>query len=429
MDPAQDPPLRLTERYREEMPAPNGLDRSRRLTDRLCAVPERRWWAAVFLAALAVRLLWLAAWQAGGFTERYGYDAYVSIARFWLGRGPELLDATHPPLYPIWIAAVFSLIQRPSLLAIQLLNILMSCATCLFAGFWAERAASSRPLGRLAGLWAAFDPLLVFFAVQVQSEPFFLFVELIFFLALQRIGRAPSAASAFALGLLGGLASLARSVFGLFAPFLFISVFWPNRRERRAWLWLLLFAGWAVAPTLWGLRNLACHKTFIPLAVNGGWNLWEGFTLDREEVRRRPYEMGAEAARMGIDPSDAIACGDYFARKTKDFILSHPLQASRIIVGKFFLYWRPWPYDPHGPRVRAVLAVYFTLLFAFAAAGALSLRRLEPVWPAFALILYLSMLHSVFFTSLRYRSPIEPFLCVFAAAGALRLWERFSTKA
>ena len=409
MDPAEDPPLRLKER--------------------LAAVPERRWWTAVFLAALLVRLLWLAAWQAGGFTQRFGYDPYMMIARYWLGWEPQCLDITHPPGFPLWIAAVFTLIRHPSFLAIQLFNVLFSCATCLFIGFWAEKAAESKAVGRLAGLWSAFDPLLIFFAVQVQSEPFFLFIELAFFLLLRRAGNPPSAAAAFGVGLAGGLASLTRSVFGLFAPFLFASLLLPVRRERRAWLWLLLFAGWAVGPGLWGLRNAARHGAFIPMAANGGWNLWEGFTLDREEVRRRPYEMGAEALRAGLDPADVVATGRYFARKTRNFMLEHPLQAAKIVAGKALLYWRPWPYDPHDARIRGVLAVYFCVLFAFAAAGAFALGKLPALWPAFALIAYLSMLHSVFFTSLRYRSPIEPFLCVLAAAGALRLWERFMEKA
>jgi len=409
MDPAENPPLRLSES--------------------LAAIPGRRWWTWVFLAALLVRLLWLAAWQAGGFTERFGRDPYVEIAEYWLGWGPRSLDIAHPPLFPLWIAALFSLLRHPSLMAVQAVNALLGCATCLMIGLWAERAASSKPIGRLAGLWAAFDPLLVFFAVQAQSEPFFLFLELAFFLALLRAANPPSAAAAFGLGAAGGLLCLTRSAFAFFAPFLFASLFWPSRRERRAWLWLLLFAGWALGPALWGLRNMARHGAFVPLAANGGWNLWEGFTLDREEVRRRPYEMAAEAARAGIDPADPVASGGYFSRKTKAFILSHPRQAAGIVAGKFLLYWRPWPYDPHDARARAAITAYFCVLFALAAAGALSLGRIPAVWPAFALIAYLSLLHSVFFTSLRYRSPLEPFLCVFGAAGALRLWEKFVEKA
>jgi hypothetical protein len=70
------------------------------------------------------------------------------------------------------------------------------------------------------------------------------------------------------------------------------------------------------------------------------------------------------------------------------------------------------------------MAVYFSALFLLAGAGIWDLRRRPEVWPALALIVYLSLLHSVFFTSLRYRSPLEPFLCAFAAAGTLKFLGR-----
>ncbi|MFA6029889.1 MAG: glycosyltransferase family 39 protein [Elusimicrobiota bacterium] len=396
-------------------------DPTRRL---IAAVPARAWWLGTFLCALAVRLAWLWVWQSRGFTDRFGYDPYFTIANFWHGWGPPWLDVTHPPAFPFWIYLLLGVLGRPSLLAVQLANVLLSSASPLLLGLWTRRAFGETP-ARLAGLWAAFDPLLVFFAVQPQSEPFFVFVELCFFLALQAALASPSALGALGTGLLGGLASLTRSVFGPFAPFLAAALLWPRRREPRAWaLAGLLALGWAAGPSLWGMRNLRIHGRFIPLAVNGGWNLWEGFTLDREEVRRRPYAMTEEAVAAGLDPRDAAATGEYFARKTKTFMREHPGAAARIVAGKFFLYWRPWPYDPHDPRVRAVLAAYFSVLFLLAALGAWAVRRSAAAAPVFALFVTLSLLHSVFFTSLRYRTPLEPFLVVFAAAGALRLLGR-----
>ena len=388
-------------------------------------IENRRWWTGVFLAALAIRLLWLVVWEAKGLSARLGFDPYLTIALYWHGWGPQWLDVTHPPLFPMWIYLLFSVLGRPWWLAIQLANGLFSAASCVALGFWAEGVLAGRPqarlLARLAGLWAAFDPLLVFFSIQLQSEPFFVFLELLFFLALL---KRPSALSAFGIGVLGGLVSLARSVFGLFAAPLSLALWWRDRKAPRAWLWALVCAGWILAPALWGARNKAKHGTFIPLAINGGWNLWEGFTLDRDEVRRRPLEMSREAAAAGLDIRNAIACGEYFAAKTKAFVREHPLSAAKIVAGKFFLYWRPWPYDPHQRGVRAALAVYFSVLFVLAALGAWTLKDCPALAPVWALFLYLSALHSVFFTSLRYRSPLEPFLCFFAAAGLLRLLGR-----
>lgn len=380
--------------------------------------PERTWVMVVLFTALASRLAALAVWEYSGMAAQLGHDPYPTIARYWLGWIPSALDVTHPPIYSFWLALVFLIFGKPWYLPAQVLNILLSCTTCLLLGLWASRAVN-RSVGRLAALCAAVDPLLIYFAVQMQSEPFTLFVELIFLVLLQRMSHPPNPGTALGLGVLGGLLTLTRSVFLLYPFFLCPVLIAPRWRERKSWVWLLLLAGWAIPPALWGARNVWRHGQFIPLATNGGWNMWEGFTLDREEIRRRPELMAAEVSALGLDSSkDLLAVGDYFTQKTKRFILEKPGEALPIIAGKFFLYWRPWPYDPHQRHIRAALAAYFTILFLLALRGLWALRpHFQALSPALALIVYLSLLHSVFFTSLRYRSPLEPFLCLLAAGG------------
>ncbi|MDE2291359.1 MAG: hypothetical protein KGL53_04690, partial [Elusimicrobia bacterium] len=188
---------------------------------------------------------------------------------------------------------------------------------------------------------------------------------------------------------------------------------------------LLLAAGWAVPPVLWGLRNEAVHGQFIPLATNGGWTLWEGFATDREEVRRRPYEMRAEVARLGLGGhGDFYEVSRYYVRKTRDFALAHPLEAARIVAEKALLYWRPWVYDPYPRAARWGAGVFYALLFALALAGAGPLRGDAGWSPVWALMVNLTLLHAVLFTSVRYRLPLEPFLVCLAAAGAARLLSR-----
>lgn len=380
--------------------------------------PQRYWVMAVIGLALASRLTALAVWEYAGMAASLGHDPYPTIAQYWLGWIPSALDVTHPPVYSFWLALVFLIEGRPWYLPAQLLNILFSVLTCLLIASWGTRAVN-RGVGRVAGLIAAIDPLLIYFAVQMQSEPFTLFIELLFFVLLQRASSPPRPSTAVGLGLWGGVLTLTRSVFLVYPLFLLAALLLPRWRERRMWLWSLILLGWAIPIALWGARNVWKHGQFIPLATNGGWNMWEGFTLDREEVRRRPELMAAEVRSIGLDSSkDLMAVGDYYTKKTKDFILEHPSQALRIISGKFFLYWRPWPYDPHQRSIRMALAAYFTVLFLLAARGLWALRpHFQALAPALALIIYLSLLHSVFFTSLRYRSPLEPFLCLLAAGG------------
>lgn len=378
---------------------------------------SRRFLGGTFLLALAVRLAALVAWERLGLTDKLGHDPYPYYAKILLGWLPPAPVVTHPPVYSFWVAGVFALVRQPSSLAVQTVNVFLGAAGAALFALWARRRLPEAA-AKAAAVWLALDPLLVYFSPQLQSEPLFLFLLALFFLGVDFVGPEPRKADVFGLGLFGGVLMLTRSVVAAYPPFLVAAALLARRSWKAAPVWLLLFAGWAVAPTLWGLRNVRVHDQFIPLATNGGWTMWEGFTLDREEVRRRPYEMRDEVARLGLtDEGDFYRVGRHFSEKLKAFARAEPLAALRIVLGKAALYWRPWVYDPYPVPARWAAGVYFTALFILAGVGAWSLRA-EPGWlPVWALILNLSALHAVVFTSLRYRTPLEPFLVCLAAQG------------
>lgn len=378
----------------------------------------------VFLLALGVRLAALAVWERLGLTAAVGYDPYPHYAQILLGWLPPEPVVSHPPVYTLWVAGLFALLRAPVFLAVQAVNAVLGAAGAALFALWARRRLPPAAAAA-AGLWLALDPLLVYFSPQLQSEPLFVFLMALFFLGLDAVGPAPRPADSFGLGLLGGVMTLTRSVTVVYPVFLAAAVLGARRSLAGAGVWLLLFAGWAVPPALWGLRNARVHGQFIPLATNGGWTMWEGFTLDRDEVRRRPYDMRAEVARLGLsDEGDFYRVGRFYQEKVKAFVRADPLGAARIVAGKALLYWRPWVYDPYPVPVRWAAGVYFSALFLLAAVGAWSLRG-DPGWaPVWALLVNLTLLHSVMFTSLRYRTPLEPFLVCLAAQGLTRLFRR-----
>ncbi|HVE13896.1 MAG TPA: glycosyltransferase family 39 protein [Elusimicrobiota bacterium] len=373
--------------------------------------------AKVFAAALAVRLAFLGFFLHQQLDRVFLRDVYYSAAMGWLGYGPKLeMDATHPPLYSIAIAAVSGFLRTPNPLPVLLLQAFLSAWTCLLLWRLAERLRIPGA-GRWAALWAAVDPALVFYAPQLQTETLFAVLELGFFLSLY---EAVDGGSPFVAGLLGSLASLCRSVFAAYPVFL-IPALLPLLDKKKAPRWAALLAlGWALPIMGWTARNYVRYRAVIPISAQMGWTLWEGFSLDREEVRRRPTEMDEEARRAGANT--AVERSNYFKAKTLRFIRENPLEAARIVVGKAFLYWRPWPYDPYTPIQRLGLGAYYIFLFALAGVGAWSLRGMGRRWlPVGALFLYLTASHAVFFTSLRYRLPLEPFLCLLGARGLRKL--------
>lgn len=378
---------------------------------------------AVFLLALALRGLFLLFWELRGWASLHPPDAYYSIALSWLGHAPPLgFDAMLPPFYTLFLSAVLGLSGGPDPLLARGLQCALGAASAVLLRRIGLALAGERA-ALWAGLWAAADPALIFFTPHLQTETLFVFLELGFFLALLPKARAAALDGTLPLiGLLGGLCALTRSVFTAYPAFLFLAL-WRSAGLKRALLFsLLLGAGWALPGAVWTARNLAVYGKLVPMSAQMGWTLWEGFTLDREEVRRRPHDMAEEAAARGIsDPADL---GGYFLAKTRAFARERPFEALKIVVGKAFLYWRPFPYDPHSWWIRGGLGAYYLALFGFALLGA---RRAwgQPGWgPVWALFAYLTAMHSVFFTSLRYRVPLEPFLCLLAALGAAGLYER-----
>lgn len=380
---------------------------------------SRRFDAAVFAFALSVRLVFLAVWQWKGLGSVYQPDLYYTLAQSWLGWSPmPAFDATHPPLYTGFIAAVLGLFRSPNPLSVLLLQCLLGAGCVVLLRRMAERLTDAKT-ARWAALWVAVDPALVFFTPQLQTETVFVAMELVFFIYLLRLLEEPLSWRLVLLGVWGGLCALCRSVFGAYPAVLFLAL-WRTKGFARAFaLCAVLGIGWFVPSLVWTARNYRKYGGFVPMSAQMGWTLYEGFSLDREEVRRRPYEMAAEAKAQGLaDPREE---GRYFMAKTKAFASAHPLAALKIVVGKAFLYWRPFPYDPHAWWQRGALGVYYLIVFALGIAGLFAVRS-RPEWgPIWALFVYLTMAHAVFFTSLRYRLPLEPFLCLLAAAGALKL--------
>lgn len=386
----------------------------------LARLGARRWDAAVFALALALRLGFLAVFQAKGLGEVYGRDLYFSLAQSWLGWAPmPAFDATHPPLYTMIIAAILGLFRSPNPLPVLLVQCLAGAGSVLLIHRLGARLADEKT-ARLAALWVAVDPALIFFTPHLQTETLFIAMTLLFFVGVLKEWDRPLSWRLVALGLWGGLCVLCRSVLGGYPAFLFLAL-WRAQGPRRAFLFCaLLGVGWLAPSAAWTARNYFKYGKVVPAATLMGWNLYEGFTLDRETVRRRPYEMGAEARSLGL--TDPIAVGDHFAKKTAALVRADPLGAAKIVIGKAFLFWRPFPYDPHSWWQRGALGAYFLVVFALALWGARSALSAGSAWGAvWALFAYLTAVHSVFFTSLRYRLPLEPFLCLLAAMGALAL--------
>ncbi len=376
--------------------------------------------ARLFVAAWLIRLLWL--WRSGLSTAYPGQDydegAYLEMALSFLGRDAHAW-ITHPPGYPAFLVPFAALGPRGLLIA-RLVQTALGALLAPMTRRLAERLGLSPKSALAAGVLAAIHPMLVFFSARLSSEIPFAVLTMLFFSAWLVAWQRGDGRCASWAGFWAGLASLTR---GVMLPFggVIAAVAWWRRREQPRWAFLVLVCGavWAATVAPWTVRNGLRFKRFVPISQQGGWNFYEGLTLDLGEIEgKRAASMAREAGERGL--GDVFETDAYFARKARAWIRDHPREFLMLVARKAFKFWRLAPYPPHSAAVRWGTGIFNFFFFALALAG---LWRGLAARPGFPFILgfaaYLTLLHSLFASDLRYRLPLEPLIAIAAGAGVM----------
>jgi 4-amino-4-deoxy-L-arabinose transferase-like glycosyltransferase len=343
--------------------------------------------------------------------------------------------ATRPPLYPLFLAAVYRL-AGDGRVPVSCAQALLGAAAALLAFGTARRLCGARG-GLVAGLLVACYPGLIVYTGLLMSETLYI---LLFGAALFVLARdePPAAAACAAAGALLGLACLTRSVAAGFIP---VAAAWLCLRAgwRRGAL-LLLAAAAALAP--WTARNALRHGRFVPLDTYGGYNFLFG-NNPAATGRQEPSMLAGLGETVwrewrvegnSGEPPVIVVCPEGSAagyRAGARFIAAHPGRFLRLGVRKLGYLAGPeirelsWGYSRNlfGPVPRqvllpATLAVVagFPVLTLLALCGACfggGGRR--GGWGILCLaVLYVGVAHFLFFGESRFHLPLVPVLAVFA---------------
>lgn len=392
-----------------------------------------RWAAAIFGLALLIRAAWAIQWshqfQYMDFHGEVLYDSHYEVAKYFAGFPDVPPDTPHrPPLYA-WFLALWLLIFGERIGLIMAVQSLISALTALFPFWLGRRYGHER-----AGLWGSFlmavDPLLVYFAPHLMAEvlyvPLFL-ISLGLAIAAFETGSLVGAAAA---GLAAGATALVRVTF---IPFYLavpvLAGFVPKRRGRVLAQVALLWMGLAFVTVPWAIRNYLKFNHFT-ISYYMGRGLYEGLALTWEETQTITPEMVEEMyahPQSEIPWENEILWDDIFRRRALVWIRDHPGEYAAILFRKALKSWRLFPYQPYPLWVRWGVGCYFALLFPLAFYGAWLFRvRREASVLLWLFLLVTTLLHMVFFSTFRYRSPIEPILCLWAGVALEALWRRWS---
>ncbi len=409
---------------------------------------------AILAVALVLRLAAGIWWQQrlpAGQNLAFGdSDSYWQLARAVAhGRpfeyGPDHLQIFRTPGYPACLAPLFWFSDNPPIIWARAISAILSTAAVGLTALLA-RLLFNDLAGLFAGAIAAIYPESIALGVFVLSEacfaPCMMFSLICWTLACRTAPPSPALPLFWPLatGFFTGLATLMRPSWLLFVPFaatvglIFLlaqSSTTRNLPDRprlaaHARTFTLILLGLCLTMLPWWIRNYSIAGRFIPTTLQVGASLYDGLSptatgaSDMRFVGQFVAEQRAADAEPNADTSNLFE--DRLDSRMRDasvvWAQSHPRRVLELVGIKLL---RIWSFLPNANEfqnrwLRLALLTTYTPVIALALLGIW--RYSSRGWPYILCWLpavYLTCLHIIFVSSIRYRQPAMLALIVLAA--------------
>jgi 4-amino-4-deoxy-L-arabinose transferase-like glycosyltransferase len=324
------------------------------------------------------------------------------------------------PLYPA-LVAVFGP-GWPQLL----IDIALSTALVWLIYELTDAIFASKRAAVLAAAVAAVYPYFIFYSIVGLTETLFMVLLLSAYLCWYR--NAYIAASVFSV-----LGILTRPVLDPLAPLLllYFAIAIRGLSIKAAAKYLAIYVGiYCVLMAPWWLHNYKAYQTFVRLNLGSGVALLSGNSPSNQSGGI-DNNLNATMAPFA-EIADPVARDKAMQRAALNYIKEDPGRFLIQAAKRFQRFWSPWPLTEEYSRPLyklisfcSFIPVLLLALVIVVLYGRTYFRRIAPL---LLFIVYLNSLHLVFPASLRYRLPVEPFLIILAAAGAVHLVDRWSQK-
>ena len=373
-------------------------------TDLLLARLPWRW--IVFGAAFLLRLGYIA---QGGEVPPQDTPDYDEIALNLLaGEGFVARDAFHgaamyswrAPFYPFFLALVYLLCGYDHLW-VKIAQALVGAATAVLIYDLGRRLYP--PAALSAGLLLAVYGPLAASPNEVMTETWFAFWLV---LAVHLLISPPAAAATLWLGggLAIGLAALTRPAGLLLLPAFALAALWHRQAQwGRRTLWVGLGLCLAVGP--WTLRNYLVHDAFVAISTHGGFIVARS-NADNPDWRQ-PHAWGIQPSFMERFPTE-VERDRYWWRQGLSWIAAHPAAYAQLVGERLLRFWY---------FMRPQYNFWLMVILPFFLAGLYHFWNRDGFFILSAFMgLSLAVFCLLLYGSSRFRLPLEPFFCLFAAA-------------
>lgn len=391
-------------------------------------------------------------WWANEIAPRQVADArtYANMA-LQLAAGEGYQDGGRPSAYyPIGYPLALSAVHRlfgPDPLVARVANAVISIVT-LLALFVVARAVTNSRLAALLGLlaFALYPADVGFTAVTLSQAPFNALALLGCALCLRQLW--PRSGSLVLGGALLGAATLTRHQGAVLAMLIVLGFVLRPRSRRRVRQAALVSAAFIVTLLPWTIRNAVALGGFVPVATNGGINLYIGnnpranghYVFTPELIA--PLMAAIDGPRRG-GPNEVVV--DRLAtRLAWQWASQQPAAALALWRPKLHhLYkddsaaasWqRKLPDEAQASKVRrldALNAEYYVWLLRLGVIGACiaaveSCRRRNRLnswlWLPAAVIAGFTALHLLTFGEVSYHHPMMPWFAIYAGYAVASVW-------
>ncbi len=399
----------------------------------------------IALAALAVRIAYLVVEKRGtdacgaelcGDAVYYSGQAHKLAAGRWFADPsiPGMQAADHPPLTAL-VASPASFLFDESVIAQRASMVLVGVAAVVVIGLLARRVGGPRT-GLIAAGLAAVYPYLWMNDAVVMAEALTALLVAATLLALYRHHDQPSLRAALVVGLLCGLAMLARGEQGLLIPIVVApTMLWtrsiPPAERLKHLLAVAVVAGAVVAP--WVIHNLARFEEPTLLSTNDGLTLL-GANCDGMYhgggVGFWSLDCALESGHEGDQSIRSAARRD----AAFDYIRANSGEVPRVVairLGRVWGVWAPdemvWYNTGEGRESWASwfgFAMYVPLVPLAVAGGVVLRRDRRLLWPLASTAIVVTLTAALFYGLLRFRIPAEVAIVALAAVALDRLWSR-----
>jgi 4-amino-4-deoxy-L-arabinose transferase-like glycosyltransferase len=381
----------------------------------------------IVLLAAALRLVFFYQFRASDFYDCPVLDmrTYVQQAQVIAKDGLRGLGVIwRPPLYPALLS--LSLKFADSLLPAMILQVLLSSLSAGLIYLVARRFASDGIALAAAGLYAV-HWIAIFFSALFLGTSLFIFL-LLLSLWLLLVSDATRIAPLILAGLAAGLAALVRTEV---LPCVLAWAAWIIWRKRFAHAALFVVA--VIIPILpITVHNYRMTGQIIPVTAIGGYNFFVGNNAQADGKT----VWASKEALNGLGVSEDLPPLENQSRYMKAAlgdILKNPARFAGLMLKKAYYLLNAYEISSNTDiyyvisdtsAMLAVLALFSSgILLPLAVVGfVFGKYDRRAAIPVFLFVIPFALVLLAFFITARFRSPLIPILCVFAALGASTIW-------